>query len=87
MLPDNWDRIQTIFLSLADKPLDERALLLDDACQNDTQLRVEVELLLASDSAGTQIISSAIGGEAALLVAEDTQIATGFGYQIWKAPS
>ena len=54
---------------MAEEPLAERAALLDAACGDDRELRADVELLLAADSKGTQAISAAIAGEAALLTA------------------
>ncbi len=67
MLPDQWERIQSIFLSVADKPPQERASLLEAACGDDCHLRGEVELLLESDSHETSGIFAAIATEAALV--------------------
>ncbi len=67
MLPDQWDRIQSVFLAVVDKPVEERAALLDAACGDDRLVRVEVELLLASDQQDTTTISAAIAMEAALV--------------------
>ncbi len=53
MLPDRWDRVQSVFIGVADEPLAERPSLLDAACGDDRELRAEVELLLAADSKGT----------------------------------
>jgi hypothetical protein len=49
MPPDRWERVQSVFLSLADLPPGERAVLLDKECGGDDELRAEVESLLASD--------------------------------------
>jgi tetratricopeptide (TPR) repeat protein/tRNA A-37 threonylcarbamoyl transferase component Bud32 len=68
MPPDRWDRVQSVFLSLADLPPGERAVLLDQECGGDGELRAEVESLLASDGESAQIISAAIAKEAALWV-------------------
>jgi len=64
---DHWERVQSVFLSVADMPLEERPALLDAACAGNSQLRAEVESLLASDGRGTHPISAAIANEAALL--------------------
>ena len=63
----DWDRVQSVFLSLADLPPGEQAALLDKECEGDDELRAEVESLLASDGESSQIISAAIANEAALL--------------------
>ncbi len=68
MLPDNWDRIQSVFLAAVDKPFRERAALLDEACQGDNSLRAEVESLLANDGGGMNAVSAAIAGEASSLI-------------------
>lgn len=67
MPPDHWERVQSVFFSVADMPLEERPALLDAACADDCELRAEVELLLASDGRGTHPIADAIANEAALL--------------------
>ncbi len=68
MPPDRWDRIQSVFLSVADLPRGEQAVLLDRECGDDGELRAEVKSLLASDSERSQVISAAIANEAALCV-------------------
>jgi tetratricopeptide (TPR) repeat protein len=67
MLPDEWDRIQSVFLSVADLPPDERTGRLDAECGDDKEFRAEVESLLASDGGSAQSISAAIADETALL--------------------
>jgi tetratricopeptide (TPR) repeat protein len=68
MPPDRWDRVQSVFLSLADLPPGEQAVLLDKECTGDDELRAEVESLLASDRPSSQVMSAAISKEAALWV-------------------
>ncbi len=67
-----WDRIQTIFLTVADLPLAERQAAPDHICQGDAELRAEVESLLLMDatseaSLGTAF-ASAIQSEATALM-------------------
>src|SRR5271163_1621816 len=69
MPPDDWDRVQSVFLSVADAPPHEQAERLDAECGHDSRLRAEVESLLASDREGVQTISEAIAGEASRLAA------------------
>jgi Tol biopolymer transport system component len=44
-----WQRIEEIYYSVVETPVDERDLLLDRACHGDTDLRQEIESLLRSD--------------------------------------
>ncbi len=72
MQVDNWDRVQQLFLSTVDLPLEEQVRFLDHACSGDARLRDEVESLLASDRKSTELISAAVGTESALLFASET---------------
>jgi tetratricopeptide (TPR) repeat protein/tRNA A-37 threonylcarbamoyl transferase component Bud32 len=67
-MPPDWDRVQSVFLSLADLPPGEQAVLLDKECGGDDELRTEVESLLASDSESAHGMSAVIANEAALWV-------------------
>ena len=58
MDPDNWDRVQQLFLSAADLAAGERGRFLDSACANDPELRAEVESLLSADQHGGEAISA-----------------------------
>lgn len=67
-----WDRVQTVFLAVADVPPPEREAALDQMCQDDAELRAEVESLLRMDatcdaSLGTAF-ASAIQSEATALM-------------------
>jgi tetratricopeptide (TPR) repeat protein len=64
---DDWERIQSLFLSAADLPPGEQARVLDEACEGDAELREEVESLLASDRRQGSRIASAVGHEVVLL--------------------
>jgi serine/threonine protein kinase len=70
MPPSDWDRIQSVFLSVADLSPVEQAGRLVVECGDDDNLRNEVESLLASDREGPKTISAAIAGEAALLAGD-----------------
>jgi serine/threonine protein kinase len=82
---DLWDRVQAVFLSLADLSPEERAQQLDAACGADSELRREVESLLESDRASARTISSAIGSETALMLGIGTPIGDRLGaYRVVK---
>jgi serine/threonine protein kinase len=54
MTPERWQKINELFQSASERPADERAAFLDAACAGDTELRQEVESLLAcQDAAAT----------------------------------
>src|SRR5215831_10488707 len=52
---ENWERIQSLFLEALELRPEQRAFFLDAACAGDTEMRQEVESLLAHDSDGEQI--------------------------------
>jgi len=82
---DYWNRVQSLFLSLADLSPEEQARFLDVACADDIDLRAEVESLLKSDREDERIISSTIAGEAALLFGAQTLIGDRLGsYRVVK---
>jgi eukaryotic-like serine/threonine-protein kinase len=64
---DRWDRVQSVFLSVADLPAGEQGRMLDAECGDDGALRAEIESLLGADRKSAENISSAITNEAALL--------------------
>ncbi len=51
MTPEKWDKIAAIFQVAHEKPPDQRATYLDQACGEDASLRSEVEKLLREDAA------------------------------------
>src|SRR5579872_894949 len=68
MEPDNWHRVERLFLEAADLPAEEQKRFLESACSGDAELRAEVDSLLASDRQNGEAISSAVELEAALLL-------------------
>jgi serine/threonine protein kinase len=84
MLPSNdrhvdWNRVQSVFLSLVDLSPEDQAQRLDTTCADDSQLRAEVESLLESDRDDPHVISATIASEAALLFGERTLIGDRLG--------
>jgi hypothetical protein len=47
--PERWNRIQSLFLAMADVPPAERATRLREVCNGDRRLRQDVERLLEAD--------------------------------------
>jgi len=55
MTPRRWEQVSELFGSAALSPPSERAAFLDRACQDDVELRAEVEKLLAADASPTHL--------------------------------
>jgi len=72
MTPERWQKIEDLFQSARVRTTAaERAAFLDGACGGDTQLRAEVEALLAAeDSAGSFINTSAVKVAAGIIADE-----------------
>jgi serine/threonine protein kinase len=70
-LRQNWEQADRLFLAAADLSPTERAQFLDRACENNPELRLEVESLLRADQDSDEYLSALIGDEALRLL--DTQ--------------
>ena len=71
-MSENWERIQSLFLEALDLPPEERSAFLDTACGGDSELRREVESLIAHDSADEHLIADALRNtEESLFESED----------------
>ena len=57
---DRWHRIEDIFHAAADLPPADRSVFLERACASDDQLRREVQSLLDSDAAESNIVANAV---------------------------
>jgi len=51
LTPERWSRVKTLFDEACERPVEERAAFLDEACAEEAELRGEVEALLRSDEA------------------------------------
>ena len=61
MKAEHWKRVKEILGEALDRPLTERVAYLDEACEDDHRLRLEVEsLLIADDDAGAFLNTPAI---------------------------
>jgi non-specific serine/threonine protein kinase len=71
MTPERWQKIEEIFQSTLDRPMQEREPFLNKACDGDETLRHEVESLLASDRQPDSKLDDIASGVAAQWVAEN----------------
>jgi serine/threonine protein kinase len=71
---EHWRRIEEVFQSALDIPEGQRDDWLSHACAGDTQLRQEVEGLLARDADESPLISGIIEGTAASLFDDDAPL-------------
>ena len=63
-MPDpSFDRVQSLFDQAVELPPERRAAFLRDACAGDTDLRVEVEALLACDASDADLPRSPLARE------------------------
>ncbi len=70
-----WQRLQSLFHETRDRPHSARAAFLDRACEQDAELRADVErLLAASDRAGSFINEQAILTEGLSFISDETRI-------------
>ena len=57
MQPERWQQIEAVYYSILEAPVEERCALLDRECENDADLRREVESLLQSDGHAGDFLS------------------------------
>ena len=56
--PERWDAIMSVFADAAELPREQRTAFLAQACSSDTELRAEVESLLAAHEGGTEFLEA-----------------------------
>jgi len=61
--PERWAQIDELFHRAVEWDGSQRDALLDEACNGDTELREEVEALLASDSSARSRVQAAVDSE------------------------
>ncbi|HKU25416.1 MAG TPA: protein kinase [Candidatus Sulfotelmatobacter sp.] len=71
MEPDRWHRVGELYHSALKLTEDRRAAFLRDQCQDDEELRQEVQSLLSCESAASEFIESPALDVAAKLIAKD----------------
>jgi len=75
---EHWQRVKKLFHAVVELPTAQRAGFLSDACGEDSDLRREVESLLAShERSGTFIDSPAYEAAAELIVNDKAQLNAG----------
>src|SRR5579864_1751476 len=57
---DRWDRVQHVFLAVADLPPGERTMRLEEMCRGDAVLLAEVESLLRAEFSGAPALAPAL---------------------------
>jgi serine/threonine protein kinase/Tfp pilus assembly protein PilF len=71
MNAEKWGRIQDLFYQADDLPVSERAKFLDEVCQDDPELRREVESLLDTAASDPGRVEESVSAAAGQLLARD----------------
>src|SRR2546426_1656595 len=71
MEPERWRRVEQLYHSALKVVADQRATFLQNECQDDEELREEVESLLSYESSAAEFIESPAFDVATRLIAED----------------
>jgi eukaryotic-like serine/threonine-protein kinase len=69
--PERWQRVEYLYHSALKIAVDQRRAFLKDECQNDEELRQEVESLLSYESSAAEFIESPAFDVAARQMAKD----------------
>jgi serine/threonine protein kinase len=78
MTPERWQQVEDVLQAALDRPPQERAAYLDEACGNDEELKDEAaQLLTAHDEAGDFIEQPAIATDARVLFGDASGVNTG----------
>src|ERR1700694_773654 len=78
MTPERWQEVEAVLQAALDRPAQERASFLDEACAGDDELRAEAtSLVSAYDEGGDFIEQPAIAQDAGALVGNATQVNIG----------
>src|SRR5688572_1775460 len=67
MHAERWRRLQEIFEAVRGLPVHERRTFLDSNCAGDSEMRAEVETLIAADAKGADWLSRVVGEAAAAI--------------------
>lgn len=71
MQPERWRKIEEIFEAAIDLPAAERSRFLDEACQNDEELRCEIDKLIEQDERASGLMSRPVIEDSAMIVFAD----------------
>ena len=64
MTPERWPQVKALFDAAVEREPAARAAFLDQACRDDSEMRLEVESLLARDECTEDLFESALGAGA-----------------------
>ncbi|MCC6330093.1 MAG: protein kinase [Acidobacteria bacterium] len=67
MSPERWQKIEAVFQAAVDLPKHERSSFVSAECGTDTELRLEIERLLASDESADEFIESPVWTDSSFL--------------------
>ena len=76
MTPDRWQEVSRLYQSALAQPVEQRAAFLAGACRDDSDLRREVEGLLAQEQAGL-LVDRPVGAAAAAVIGGAPGLAPG----------
>src|SRR5215467_14713718 len=71
MEPERWHRVEQLYHSALKVAAEQRAVFLKDKCQDDEEVRKEVESLLSYESSAAEFIETPAFDVAAKLMADD----------------
>src|SRR5439155_27363046 len=77
MTTNRWRQIEEVFQSLLECAPESRAQLLEETCRDDSELRAEVESLLACYGKGEDYLAAGIGREAGNVAAAHAESMVG----------
>src|SRR5689334_8523159 len=63
LTPGRWAEVEEVFHRVVESDPEQRSLVLDEACSNDSELRELVEALLSSDKRARSRMQSAVRSE------------------------
>jgi hypothetical protein len=72
MAQDRWRQIEELFHAAVDVPVQQRDAFLTEHCGSDTQLRNELESLLANDYGDSPLIAGIVDAAEAGLMEDDS---------------
>jgi hypothetical protein len=72
LAPDRWHRIEELFYASIDMPVKQRAAFLHETCGSDSDLRLDVESLVAADAQEDPLICGIIDDATAGLFEYDS---------------
>src|SRR5262245_5561639 len=75
MKPERWQKLDRLLEEAMDRPPEQRAAFLVEACAGDDQLRSEIEAIIKAYEKGTLLDNSALQHAAKQMAADDSSLA------------